>query len=144
MVREVGVRTCVIERELTADKQRTLMVRRTEGTAECSTGLAIGHKRVGEEQTGLGRKTIGNLTGLTHKTVLHLHGVVDRTTVTDDRVLTDDTRTDKHRGVHRTHHGTLRETGSTADFTITLDDGVGDILGIDNLHIITDIAAIRT
>ena len=144
MVREVGVRTGVIERELTADEQRALMVRGREGSAEGRTGLTIGHKRVGKEQAGLGCKSVGNLTGLTHKAVLHLHTVIDRTTVTDNRVLADHARTDKHRGVHRTHHGTLRESGSTTDLAVTFDDGVGDILGIDNLHVVTDIAAVRT
>ena len=120
------------------------MVRGGEWTAEGRTGLTIGHKRVGEEQAGLSSEAIGNLTGLTHEAVLHLHGIVDGTTITDNGVLTDHTRTDEHRGIHRTHHGTLRETGRTTDLTITLDNGIRDILGIDNFHIITDITAIRS
>ena len=120
------------------------MVRSTEGTAERSTGLTIGHKRVGEEQAGLSRKAIGNLTGLTHKTILHLHGVVDRTTITDDRILTDDTRTNEYWGIHRTHHRTLTQTGCTRDLTVALDDGIRNVLCIDDLHIIADIATIRT
>ena len=120
------------------------MVRGTEGTAEGSTGLTIGHKRVGEEQRCFSRKTVGYLTSLTHEAVLHLHGVVDRTTIADNGVLADHTRTNEYRSIHRTHHGTLRESCSTTDLTVTLDDGVGNIFGIDNLHVITDIAAIRT
>ena len=144
MVGEVGVRACVIERELTTDQQRALMVRGTEGSAEGGTGLTIRHKRVGEEQAGLSRKTVCHLTGLTHETVLHLHRVVDRATVTDDRVLTDHTRTNEYWGIHRTHHRTLRESCSTTDLTVTLDNRVGDILRIDDLHIITDKATLGT
>ena len=144
MVREIRIRTCVIERELTTDEQRTLMVTGTERSAEGGTSLTIGHKRVGEEERSLCRETICNLTGLTHKAILHLHRVIDRTTVADNGVLADDTCSDKHRRIHRTHHRTLRQTGSTADLTVALDDSVRDILGIDDLHIITDIATIRT
>ena len=144
MVREVSIGAGVIKRELTADQQGTLMMAGTEGTAEGSTGLTIRHERVGKKQARLGGKAIRDLTGLTHETVLHLHGVVDRATVTNDRILTDHTRTDKHRGIHRAHHRTLGETGSTANLAVPLDDRVRDILGIDDLHVITDIATLRT
>ena len=120
------------------------MVRGTERTAEGGTRLTIRHKRVGEEQAGFGRKAVGHLTGLTYEAVLHLHRVVDRATITDDRVLTDHTRTDKHRRIHRTHHRAFRESGCTTDLTVTLDDRVGDILGIDDLHIIADKATLGT
>ena len=108
------------------------MMRGAERSAEGSTGLTIGHEGVGKEQARLSRKAIRDLAGLTHETVLHLHRVVDRTTVTDDRVL------------HRTHHRTLREAGSPTDLTVTLDDRVGDILRIDDLHIIADKATLGT
>ena len=120
------------------------MVRGREWSAESGTSLTIGHERIGKEQTGLGCKAIGNLTSLTHEAVLHLHRIVDGTTITDNRVFTDDTSTDKHRCIHRRHHRTLRETGSTADFTVALDNGIRDILGIDDLHIITNVAPFRT
>ena len=97
MVREIRVRAGIIERELTTDEQRTLVVGSTEGSAERGTGLTVGHIGVGKEETGLRRETVGNLTGLTHKAVLHLHTVIDRTTVADDGILADDTRTDEYR-----------------------------------------------
>ena len=144
MVREVRVRASVIERELTANEQRALVVGGTERSAEGSTGLTVGHERVGEEETGLCREAVGDLTSLSHEAVLHLHTVIDRTTVADDGVLADDTRADEYRGIHRTHHRTLRETGSTADLTVALDDGVRDVFGIDDLHIVAYIATVRT
>ena len=144
VVREVRVRTGIIERELTTDEQRALMMRGTERSAEGSTGLTVGHERVGEEETGLCREAVGDLTSLSHEAVLHLHTVIDRTTVADDGVLADDTRSDEYRSIHRTHHRTLRETGSTADLTVALDDGVRDVFGIDDLHIVAYIATVRT
>ena len=44
MIGEVGVGACVVERELSADKQRTLVVTGREGAAEGSAGLTIGHE----------------------------------------------------------------------------------------------------
>ena len=49
MVREVGCRPSVIERELSANEQRTLMMRSRERSAEGSAGLAIAHETVGKE-----------------------------------------------------------------------------------------------
>ena len=120
------------------------MMRGTEGAAEGSTSLTISHKGVGKEKTSLGRKAIGNLTSLTHEAVLHLHRVIDRATVTDDRVLTDNACTNEYRSIHRRHHRTLREAGGTTDLTVALDDRICDILGIDDLHVVADIATIRT
>ena len=144
VVREVGVGAGIIERELTADEQRTLMVAGAEGAAEGGTGLTVGHIRVGEEERSLSREAVRELTSLTHEAVLHLHRVVDRTTVADNRILTDHACADEHGRIHRRHHRTLRQTGSTRDLTVALDDGIGDILGIDDLHVVADIAAVRT
>ena len=80
-----------------------------ERSAESSTGLTIGHIGISEEQAGLSREAIGNLTGLAHEAILHLHRVVDATAIADNGVFADDTRSDKHRGIHRRHHGTLRQ-----------------------------------
>ena len=120
------------------------MVRCRERTAECSTCLTIGHKRVGKEKTCLGSKSVCYLTGLTHKAVLHLHAVVDRATVADDGVLADNTCSDEYRCIHRAHHRTLTQTCSTANLAVALDDGVGNILGVDDLHVVSDVAAIGT
>ena len=99
MVREVGVRACIVERELSTDKQTRLMMAGRERSAESCTGLAIRHERIGKEQAGFSREAIGNLASLAHEAVLHLHAVVDATSVTDDGVLANNTRSDIYRGV---------------------------------------------
>ena len=115
------------------------MMRGRERTTKSSTSLTISHKRIGKEQAGLSRKTIRNLAGFAHKAILHLDRVVDRTAVTDNRVLANHARTNKYRGVHRTHHCTLRQPRSSTDLAITLNDCVRDILCIDYLHVIPDV-----
>ena len=119
------------------------MVTGREWSAESGAGLAVGHIGVGEEQAGLSGESIGNLTCLADKAVLHLHGVVDATAVTNNRVLTDDTRADEHWGIHRRHYGTLRQARGAANLAVALDDGVGDVFGIDNLHVVADDATLR-
>ena len=120
------------------------MVRGAEGSAESSTGLTIRHKRVGEEQARLSRKAVGNLASLTHEAILHLHGVIDRAAVTDNRVLTDHSRSDKHGGIHRTHHRTLRKSSCSTDLAVTLDHRVRNILSIDDLHVVTNRSPFRS
>ena len=143
VVREVGVRASVIERELSADEQRALMVRSRERSAEGGAGLTVGHKRVGKEQTGLGREAIGYLTSLAHEAVLHLHRVVDRATVADNRVLANHTRANEHRRVLTTQNRTLVQSGSATNLAVALDYRVRNILRIDNLHTVTHDAALR-
>ena len=94
MVREVGVRTGIVERELTTDEQARLVVAGRERSAESGAGLAMGHVAIGKEYRGFCRETVGNLASLTHETVLHLHAVGDATPARDDAVLADNTRSD--------------------------------------------------
>ena len=144
VVREVGVGTRIIERELTADEQARLVVGGRERAAERGAGLTVGHVGVSKEQAGLSRETVGNLAGLAHEAILHLHGIVDGAAVADDGVLADNASADKHRRIHRRHHRTLRQARGTADFAVALNDGVGDVLGVDNLHVIANEATLRT
>ena len=138
VVREVGVRTGIVERELAADEQARLMVRCREGSAEGGTRLAISHVAVGEEHAGLGSKAVGNLTCLANEAVLHLHAVGDAAAVADDGVLADDSRANIHRGVSRRHDGTVGKTGGAIDFAVVLHHGIGNLLRVDNLHAIAD------
>ena len=120
------------------------MVAGGEGTTEGGTGLTVGHERVGKEQAGLSREAVGHLTGLAHEAVLHLHGVVDTAAVTDDGVLADDTRADIHGSVTRRHDGTLQQTSGTVHLAVALDDGISDVLCIDNLHVVANDAPLGT
>ena len=120
------------------------MVRSAEGAAESSTGLTISHKRIGEEQARLCRKPVGDLTSLTHEAILHLHGIINRATITDNRILTDHACSDKHWSVHRTHHGTLRQSRGATDFAVTLDDCIGNIFRVDDFHVVTDSSPFRS
>ena len=118
-------------------------MRGTERSAESSTGLTICHKGIGKEQASLSGKAIRNLTSFTYKAILHLHRVVDRTSVANNRILTNHTCTYEYRGIHRTHHRTLRKTSCATNLTIALDNGIRDVLGIYDFHIITNITTIR-
>ena len=69
---------------------------------------------------------------------MHLHGIGDGAAVRDDRVFTDDTRTDIYRVVFRREDGTVAQTGCAIDFTVFLDDRIGNLLGVYNLHTVTD------
>ena len=120
------------------------MMTGTEGPAECGTGLTIGHEGIGKEERCLSSKPVSNLTSLTHETILHLNRVVYRTAVADNRVLADHACTYEYRRVHRTHHCTLRQPCRTANLTVALDDGIGNILGIHDLHVVADIAPVGT
>ena len=49
VVGEIGPRSCIVEREHTADKQRTLVMGGAERTAEGRAGFPVRHERIGEE-----------------------------------------------------------------------------------------------
>ena len=118
------------------------MVRGREGTAESGTCLAIGHKRIGKEDAGLCREPIGNLAGLADEAVLHLYGVGNRTAIRDDRILADDTRSDVYGIILGTQDGTVAQAGCSVNLALVLDNGIGDLLGVDNLDAITYRAAL--
>ena len=118
------------------------MVRSRERAAESCTGLTVGHIGVGKEYTGLCGKTVGNLAGLTHKAVLHLHRVGDAATIRDNRVFADNTSSNIYRGILRAQDGTIREPCRTINLAVVLHNGIGNLLGIDNFHTITNCATL--
>ena len=144
MVREVGVRTGIVERELSANEQARLMVTGREGTAEGGTGLTVSHERISKEEAGLGGEAIGNLAGLAHEAVLHLHGVVDAATVADNGVLANDTRSDIYRCIARRHDGTLLQAGRTVHLAVAHNDRIGNVFRIDYLDVVANESALRT
>ena len=138
MVREIGGRTGIIEREHAANQQARLMVRCREGTAEGSASLAVRHIAVGKEHAGRRRESIAYVAGFAHEAVFHLHGVDDGASIGDDGVFTNDACTDEHRVRRRRTDGTVAQSGSTADLAAVVDDRVRDFLRVDNLHVIAD------
>ena len=136
VVGEVGGRTRIVERELSADKQRALVMGRRERTAESGTRLTVRHIRIGEEHAACRREAVAQLASLTHVAVLHLHAVDDGRSVADDRVLADDARAYIHRGVTVAHQRAVAQTRRSRNLAVVIYHRIGYLLRIDNLHTI--------
>ena len=142
MIGEVGGRAGIIERELSADEQRALVVAGREGTAEGGTRLAVRHVAVGEEDALRGGKTVSYMAGLTHKAVLHLHAIDDARAVAYNRVLANHSRTDIYRVVGPVQDRAVAHARGAVDLAIVVNDGIGDFLRSHNLHVIADDATL--
>ena len=136
MVGEVGGRAGIVEAELCTDEQTALMVTGGKRTAESGASLAVAHIAVGKEHACRSREAIAQLTSLTNKAVLHLHRVDNAGAIVDDGVLTDDACTNIYVGLWRGDNRTVAQPGGTVDLTVVTDNGIGDLLGVDDLHTI--------
>ena len=136
MVGEIGSRTGIVETKLRADEQAALMVAGGKRTTEGCAGLAVAHIAVGKKYACRGREAIAQLTSLTNKAVLHLHRVDNAGSVVDDGVLTDDACTNIYVGLWRGDNRTVAQPGGTVNLTVVTDNGIGDLLGVDDLHTI--------
>ena len=142
MIGEVGGRTCIVEAELRADEQRALVVAGGEWTAEGGASLAVAHIAIGEKHALRSGEAIADLAGLAHEAVLHLHRIDDAGALADDRVLDDDTGAHIDVAVVGAQQRAVAQPAGTVDLAFVLDDGIGDLFRVDDLHAVADDATV--